>query len=159
MAQQSRHHERANILLDTADWPLCWCQPAGEKTKGKGANGFVLAPLADCRSQEFTCFSYDDQHNFHLGDSSLKYYYTPRLGADLSRGFDTFEKQDDSKAEHLDSLLKTIAAHEKATGKKIDANLVTWRGMMTKVVQPVPASPSRHERQGLRVLIDHGDSV
>lgn len=42
-------------------------------------------------------------------------------------------KHDDSGDKHLDSLLKAIAAHEKETGKKIDANIVTWRGMMTKV--------------------------
>jgi RAT1-interacting protein len=40
---------------------------------------------------------------------------------------------DDTGDDHLDSLLKTIAAHEQETGKKIDANVVTWRGMMTKV--------------------------
>ncbi|KAL2207502.1 Dhp1-interacting protein Din1 [Sarocladium strictum] len=86
------------------------------------------------RPKEFTCFSYDADHQFRLDDSSIKYYYTPRLGADLSEGFDTFVKNDDSKAEHLDSLLKTIAAHEEKTGQKIDANLVTWRGMMTKIM-------------------------
>jgi RAT1-interacting protein len=63
----------------------------------------------------------------------LKYYYTPQLGADLSKGFDTFEKLDDTGDEHLDALLKTIVHHEQKEGKKIDANLVTWRGMMTKV--------------------------
>lgn len=63
----------------------------------------------------------------------MKYYYTPQLGVDLSKGFNTFQKLDDSKDEHLDSLLKTIMAHEKEAGKKIDAHVVTWRGMMTKV--------------------------
>lgn len=63
----------------------------------------------------------------------MKYYYTPMLGADLSKGFNSFQKLDDSGDEHLDSLLATIMAHEKETGKKIDANVVTWRGMMTKV--------------------------
>lgn len=83
--------------------------------------------------QEFVCFSYDEDHTLHLDDSSLKYYYTPQIGADLSKGFQTFEKLDDSADEHLDSLLKAVIAHEKETGKKIDANVVTWRGMMTKV--------------------------
>ncbi|KAI5461313.1 RAI1 like PD-XK nuclease-domain-containing protein [Mariannaea sp. PMI_226] len=86
------------------------------------------------RPKEFACFSYDDNHDFHLGDSSLRYYYTPQLGADLSKGFETFQKQDDSENEHLDSLLKAIIAYEQETGKKIDANLVTWRGMMTKIM-------------------------
>jgi hypothetical protein len=84
--------------------------------------------------KEFTCFSYDENHKFHQDASSLKYYYTPRLGADLSQGFDTFQKQDDSTDEHLDSLLKAIMAHEQKEGKKIDTNVVTWRGMMTKVL-------------------------
>ncbi|KPM41587.1 Decapping nuclease RAI1 [Neonectria ditissima] len=98
---------------------------------------FSIQPIgrfAGGSQPEFACFSYDDNHEFHLDDSSLKYYYTPQLGAHLSKGFDTFQKQDDSGDKHLDSLLKTIIAHEKETGKKIDANLVTWRGMMTKIM-------------------------
>lgn len=83
--------------------------------------------------KEFACFSYDENHQFHLDDSSIQYYYPPILGADLSKGFETFQKQDDSKDEHLDSLLKTIIDHEQKEGKKIDANVVTWRGMITKV--------------------------
>ena len=63
----------------------------------------------------------------------MKWYYPPTLGGDLSTGFETFEKHDDSADEHLDSLLKTIAAHEQETQAKIDAQVVTWRGMMTKV--------------------------
>jgi RAT1-interacting protein len=85
------------------------------------------------RPKEFACFSYDDSHQYHPDDSSLSYYYTPQLGADLSKGFDTFEKLDDSADGHLDSLLKTIVNHEEETQKRIDANVVTWRGMMTKV--------------------------
>ncbi|WYZ38777.1 hypothetical protein EsH8_III_000691 [Colletotrichum jinshuiense] len=86
------------------------------------------------RPKEFACFSYDDNHEFHLDDSSVRYYYTPTLGADLSKGYDSFIKHDDSTAEHLGSLLKTIKAHEEETGQKIDAQIVTWRGMMTKLM-------------------------
>lgn len=66
----------------------------------------------------------------------MRWYYTPQLGADLSQGFDKFVKHDDSVAEHLDSLLKTIMHHEQDTKKKIDANVVTWRGVLTKVCRP-----------------------
>jgi len=52
----------------------------------------------------------------------------------LSKGFETFQKLDDTADEHLDSLLKTIAAHEQETGSKIDAQVITWRGMMTKIL-------------------------
>jgi hypothetical protein len=88
------------------------------------------------RPKEFACFSYDENHQFHLGDRSLKWYYDPRVGANLSKGFDQFVKHDDSVDEHLDSLLETIASHEKETGEAIDAHIVTWRGMMTKVCSP-----------------------
>jgi RAT1-interacting protein len=68
-----------------------------------------------------------------LDDSSIRYYYPPKLGADLSKGYDTFEKLDDTPDDHLDSLLKTIVAHEEKLGKCVAADIVTWRGMMTKV--------------------------
>ncbi|EEH02596.1 HLA class III protein Dom3z [Histoplasma capsulatum G186AR] len=82
--------------------------------------------------QEIAYFSYDDQHNFHLDESSLRYYYPPRLPVDLKKGFDTFEKLDDTGDEHLDALLETIIDLEKRTGAKCEADLITWRGMMTK---------------------------
>ena len=51
---------------------------------------FRLSPtLLNC-IQEIAHFSFDDDHKLHLDDRSLKYYYTPRLGADLSRGKPTF---------------------------------------------------------------------
>ncbi len=83
--------------------------------------------------QEIAYFSYDDKHQFRLDDSSIRYYWPPTLGADLSRGFDTFEKLDDTADDHLDSLLKTIIAHEQELGKPVEADIITWRGMMTKV--------------------------
>ncbi|ORY71622.1 RAI1 like PD-XK nuclease-domain-containing protein [Pseudomassariella vexata] len=86
------------------------------------------------RPKEIACFSYDDNHEFHLGYSSMKWYYPPQLGTDLSKGFDKFDKHDDSADEHLDSLLRTIMAHEEEEGKKIDAQIVTWRGMITKIM-------------------------
>ncbi|KAI0840258.1 RAI1-domain-containing protein [Hypoxylon sp. FL0890] len=106
------------------------------------ASAFNIQPIGrfngECepvkRPKEIACFSYDDKHEFHLDDRSLQWYYPPELGADLSRGFNQFDKHDDSKDEHIDSLLKTIMAHEEEEGKKIDAQIVTWRGMMTKIM-------------------------
>ncbi|KAI8965713.1 protein RAI1 [Daldinia sp. FL1419] len=86
------------------------------------------------RPKEIAYFSYDDKRQFHLDDRSMQWYYPPTLGADLSKGFDRFDKHDNSKDEHIDSLLKTIMAHEEEEGKKIDAHVVTWRGMMTKIM-------------------------
>lgn len=92
----------------------------------------ACAPMK--RPKEIAYFSYDDEHKFHLDDSSLKYYYTPRLGADLCKGFDSFQKIDDSGNEHLDSLLRTIVELEKERGEKVEAHVITWRGMMTKLM-------------------------
>ena len=63
----------------------------------------------------------------------MQYYYPPQLPADLNRGFEAFQKLDDSADEHLDALLDTIISLEKDTGKKCEADIITWRGMMTKV--------------------------
>ncbi|KAL7625401.1 decapping endonuclease targeting mRNA [Parahypoxylon ruwenzoriense] len=86
------------------------------------------------RPKEIAYFSYDHKHEFRLDDSSLQWYYPPELGADLSKGFEQFDKYDEMTDEHLDGLLRTIMAHEEEEGKKIDAHIVTWRGMMTKIM-------------------------
>ncbi|KAL3479433.1 RAI1 like PD-XK nuclease-domain-containing protein [Aspergillus californicus] len=95
---------------------------------------FYGSSTAIRRPKEIASFSYDDQHSFHLGNSSLRYYYPPQLPADLNRGFDTFQKLDDAADEHLDALLDTIIALERETGKKCEADIITWRGMMTKIL-------------------------
>lgn len=56
---------------------------------------------------------------------------------DLSQGYETFVKHDDSQDEHLVSLLKTIMHHEQETGERIDAKVVSWRGCITRVLIPL----------------------
>ena len=85
------------------------------------------------RLQEITYFSYDEDHKFRLDASSLRYYYPPNLPADLNQGFDTFRQLDDSTDDHLDGLLDAIAAHERTKGSRTEVDIITWRGMMTKV--------------------------
>ncbi|KAJ5966065.1 decapping endonuclease targeting mRNA [Penicillium waksmanii] len=85
------------------------------------------------RPREVTCFSYDRDRQFMLGDSSLAYYYPPSLPADLNIGFETFQKLNDAADEHLDALLDTIVALERDTEKKCETDIITWRGMMTKM--------------------------
>ncbi|KXG51178.1 uncharacterized protein PGRI_067500 [Penicillium griseofulvum] len=93
-----------------------------------GANTSIRRP------REIACFSYDDQRRFSLGDSSMAYYYTPTLPADLNKGYETFEKLNDVPDEHLDALLDTLVAYEKETEKKCDVDIITWRGMLTKIL-------------------------
>ncbi|KAL8905427.1 MAG: hypothetical protein Q9171_006662 [Xanthocarpia ochracea] len=50
-------------------------------------NRFVTGESASIRRpREIASFSYDDAHEFHLDERSLRYYYPPRIGADLSKG-------------------------------------------------------------------------
>ena len=83
--------------------------------------------------KEIAHFSYDEDHKFRLDDSSIRYYYPPLLPVDLSKGFDTFRQLDDSNDDHLDGLLDAVIAHERDKGAKLDVDVITWRGMMTKV--------------------------
>lgn len=85
-----------------------------------------------------TYFSYDENHEYKPDDSSLNYYYPPRLGANLCDGFETFKQLDDSGDDHLDSLLQCISSFEEEDeqqqGKRCEADFITWRGMMTKIM-------------------------
>jgi RAT1-interacting protein len=106
---------------------------------------FAGASTSIRRPRELTYFSYDDTRKLYpLSDQSLQYYYPPFIDCpsesgqglptiDLSRGFETFKKHDDSVDEHLDSLLETIMAHEQKEGQRTRSDIVTWRGIMTKV--------------------------
>ena len=84
-------------------------------------------------SQEIASFSFDEHHQLRHDDSSLRWYWPPQLGADLSKGFETFIKHDDSVDEHLDGLLAAIVKLEQNGGQRVVADFVTWRGMLTKV--------------------------
>ncbi|MCJ1375485.1 decapping endonuclease targeting mRNA [Loxospora ochrophaea] len=95
---------------------------------------FAGSSAAIRRPKEIAYFSYDDDHQYHLDERSLRYYYPPRIDADLSRGFDTFKQLDDSADDHIDSLLKTLMALEGETRTKCEADIITWRGMMTKLM-------------------------
>ena len=63
----------------------------------------------------------------------MKYYYPSAVPVTLCEGFATFQKLDDTTDDHLDSLLTSLVALEKKHGKPVEADVVSWRGMMTKV--------------------------
>ena len=106
---------------------------------------FQRGSAAIKRPREITQFSFDEQHKCHpLSGQSLRYYYPPFFKVpnspreeriDLSKGFDQFVKRDDSVDLHLDPLLETIRQYEQQENTKLDADFVTWRGMITKVLE------------------------
>ena len=77
----------------------------------------------------------------------MRYYYPPTTGVDLSKGFETFDHFDDTEDEHLDGLLGTIIDLEERTGTRCAADIITWRGMMTK------ASPCEVHQTNQSLLI------
>ncbi|KAI4186031.1 MAG: hypothetical protein LQ348_004280 [Seirophora lacunosa] len=56
------------------------------------------------------------------------------MGADLSKGFNTFQQLDEGADGHLDGLLQTIMNLERRTDSECQANFMTWRGMVTKIM-------------------------
>ncbi|KAI9686317.1 MAG: decapping endonuclease targeting mRNA [Bogoriella megaspora] len=86
------------------------------------------------RPSEITCFSFDDNHEYRADDSSLKWYYTPKIGTDLKVGFEQFRNLDDTQDEHLDALLRAVMELEQKNQEECEAVIVTWRGMMTKLM-------------------------
>ena len=105
------------------------------------------------RPRQFLQFSFDEEHKLQVfSEDSLRYYYPPFIEApgvqipsiNLSKGFETWTKADNTVDGHLDALLETIQAHEEsllANGAnpaevRSKADLVTWRGMMTKAGLP-----------------------
>ncbi|EXJ91349.1 hypothetical protein A1O1_04461 [Capronia coronata CBS 617.96] len=86
------------------------------------------------RPRELTFFSYDEDHQLRHDASSLRYYYPPALPCDLNRGFETFRQLDDSADDHLDGLLDALMLYEKEKGQKLETDVITWRGMMTKIM-------------------------
>lgn len=103
------------------------------------------------RPREFLCFSFDENHKIHhFSEDSVRYYYPPFVESpgtqvppiSLSNGFETWIRGDDTIDSHLDGLLETIQAHEERLMNdgtteledvRTKADIVTWRGMMTKV--------------------------
>lgn len=59
------------------------------------------------------------------------------MGQDLEAGFDKFRKHQEVD-EHLDSLLECLLKYEQEKAKKVDVDIITWRGMLTKIMTVLP---------------------
>lgn len=58
----------------------------------------------------------------------------------METGFDQFRKHEEVD-EHLDSLLESLMRYEQDKGKNVDVDIVTWRGMLTKIMTVIPPWP------------------
>jgi RAT1-interacting protein len=115
-------------------------------------NVFQVLPLSkymvECcpfqRPVELTCFSFDDKRELHLDDRSLKVFnpptITPEKGVYLSDGYPHRYITRESVPEHLDALLESLLdlskrnAAENESDKDTQADFITWRGIITKLM-------------------------
>lgn len=70
---------------------------------------------------------------------ALAYYYFPDSQLDnninLSGGFQTFQKiPDAANVANFPSLLRCLQNHEQETGKKVKVDIITFRGIMSKLI-------------------------
>ncbi|KAG1169830.1 hypothetical protein G6F70_008113 [Rhizopus microsporus] len=83
--------------------------------------------------QELTCYSIDHHRRVWFDDREMKYYYPPS-GKDLNVGYDQFIQRDESVSEHIDTLLDALTTVKQKHPSDIQADIVTWRGIMTKIL-------------------------
>ena len=82
---------------------------------------------------QITSFSYDENRKLYQDDRSRKYYHPPPQNANLNRGYETRIERDENDNEHLNSLLEALIQNKEVEGQLKQSDLITWRGMMTKL--------------------------
>lgn len=89
--------------------------------------------------RELTSFSINIENQVQFDNSSLNYFYFPEnlldKQIDLCGGFKDFIEKDEYKPQHLNELLLAIKYYEEQNaGETIVADVITWRGIMTKLL-------------------------
>ena len=77
-------------------------------------------------------FSYTPERELVFDDSAMRYYCVPPLNSDLGFAYDAWIKRPEERG-RLDGLL-TACLREEVTPERTRANVITWRGIMTKCV-------------------------
>ncbi|KAL8276920.1 hypothetical protein RQP46_010648 [Phenoliferia psychrophenolica] len=146
--------------------PVCrYDQSASEDS----AERLSAPPTAFQLPLHLTSFSYSPTRELLVGqrkDEAIAHYTEPPLGADLNLGYEDCTWRDDSTDEGLDALLDTLSRYddEDPTGAAADLlgkiNVITWRGMMTKLMLAVyeveGASRGRADGWELNAMIVDG---
>lgn len=81
----------------------------------------------------------------------------------MSEGFETFEELNDERDDHLEGLLMSLEEVERREGVRVmgAGDVVTWRGMMTKVGFPdrrliLEIRPGGVRNGGVKTMTDNG---
>lgn len=90
------------------------------------------------KPKEIASFSRTFDGEYVNDDSSLGYYFLPDsdidTNIDLGSGFKKFKKFDEQRDGEFDGLLGAIKAYEEKNDTKVTADIITWRGIMTKLL-------------------------
>jgi RAT1-interacting protein len=88
-----------------------------------------------CFSREMDCeWEYDEQK---VKSEKLPYYYLPdaNINVDLQGGYSKFQKiPEEQNVGDFPALLEAIMRHEKKHGTKLAVDLISFRGLMTKIL-------------------------
>ncbi|SCU82872.1 LAFA_0D00518g1_1 [Lachancea sp. 'fantastica'] len=133
---------------------------------GSSHHLFVQKRSSTCslrQPKEIGHYSKTLENEFKISDDSqLSYFYFPdsdlNKNLDLSAGIKKFKEcTDDPNFDQctLNPLLKTIKAYEQRKEKKVSADIITFRGVMRKLVSCAFDSP-QYNRVELRVLSFNG---
>lgn len=91
--------------------------------------------------REISYYSLDINSQQHLkSDAQLKYYYFPseelRTVPNLNQGIGQWVRREEGQVKHLDELLRAVMQYEREDnkGKRAKADIVTYRGVMTRLL-------------------------
>ena len=66
----------------------------------------------------------------------MRYYVGPPVGADLGHGYERWNRRPEERG-RLDGLLRAISEFRRGGTGDPAVNIVSWRGVMTKCVNPL----------------------
>ncbi|KAI8356103.1 hypothetical protein EDC96DRAFT_261549 [Choanephora cucurbitarum] len=85
--------------------------------------------------RELTSYSIDHNRRVWFDNREMKYYYPPTTGKkDLNEGYERMIQRDESISEHIDTLLDALTHFNSEAKEATTADIVTWRGIMTKIL-------------------------
>lgn len=88
--------------------------------------------------KELLSFSRTFDGEYVNDDSALSYYFLPDsdvdTNIDLGAGFKNFKKFDEERDGEFNGLLGAIQEYEKKNDTRVKADIITWRGIMTKLL-------------------------
>ncbi|KAH9998836.1 RAI1 like PD-XK nuclease-domain-containing protein [Russula compacta] len=85
------------------------------------------------RPRPLISFSYNKDRKLEFSDSAMRYYVSPPVGADLGHGHERWIRRPEEKG-RLDGLLQAISEFRRRGTGDPAVNIVSWRGVMTKIL-------------------------